>query len=94
MFNALLVIIFVLLTACQSKPYGHVRVSSSYPEGRCDEIGQVIGNSSTFKGAKEQAIDDMKYQAAQLEGNYVKLTAVTAYGTSVRGIAYRCQGMR
>ena len=87
----LIIISFLGLFGCQIKPYGHVQVSRSYPQGACYEIGQVIGNADTRDGAREQAMNDLRYQAAQREGDYVRLIAETASGSSMRGIAYKCR---
>ncbi len=86
-----LVLIFLALGGCQSSPYSHVQVGPSYPPEACQEVGQVIGNAISREQSRDQAIDDMRYNAAQLDANYVRLVAVTAHGRAARGIAYRCQ---
>lgn len=85
--------LFLILatTGCQTTPYGSVQVSHNYPPGQCQELGQVIGHTNTRDQAREQALQDLRMQAARLNGNYVRLLAVTAYGTAARGIAYRCR---
>ena len=87
----LLLILIFLITGCQSRPYDHVQVGPSYPAGACREIGQVIGNAATRENAREQAINDMRYNAAKLDGDYVRLVAVSAHGSAARGVAYRCR---
>lgn len=83
--------IFLLLASCQTKPSGHVTTGPTYPKGDCEELGQVIGTSGTRKDAKENAMADLRHEAANLGGNYVRVVAVSAYGAAARGIAYRCQ---
>lgn len=83
--------LFFCVGGCASSPHSHVQVSRNFPGGACQEIGQVIGNANTRDNAEEQALDDLKYQAAQRSGNYVKLIAVTAHGSAARGVAYRCR---
>ena len=70
-----------ILTACQSTPTGNVVVGHSYPAGNCEEVGQVIGNAATRENAHAQALEDLRYNAAQVEANYVRLVAEAAYGT-------------
>lgn len=92
MFRLFLIGSFFILSACQSRPYSHVEVSEGYPRGRkCNDVGQVIGNAQTRDGAREQAMEDLRRNAARLDANYVRLIAVTSHGNAARGIAYRCQ---
>lgn len=80
-----------VLAGCQTRDFHNVQVSRSYPNGQCREIGQVIGNANSRDGARQQAYDDLRYRASQLEGNYVRLLAETYNGTAMRGIAYKCR---
>ncbi len=91
MIRFLIAVFLLCLTQCQTTHYEHVRVGSSYPQGNCDERGQVIGNASSYKDARKKSIDDMRHQAARLDANYVRLVAVASYGSAARGIAYRCR---
>lgn len=81
----------LLLGQCQSAPYEHVQVGEVFPPGHCQEVGQVIGNATTRDGAYEQSMQDLRFNAAQREADYVRIVAVSAYGTAARGIAYRCR---
>ncbi|MEM7646656.1 MAG: hypothetical protein AAF203_07095 [Pseudomonadota bacterium] len=80
-----------LLVGCQSTPGGHVQVSSTYPPGKCEEIGQVIGTSNSTKDSKEKAMADLRSETAARQGNFVRVLAISAHGAAVRGIAYRCR---
>ncbi len=86
----LILLVFLALSGCQTTSYSHVQVASGYPPGICEEIGQVIGNATTYKDAKEQAVEDMRFQAARRNGNYIRLVAISAHGTAARGVAYKC----
>ena len=83
--------ITAFISGCQTAPAHNVHVGSSYPAGNCREVGQVIGNAATRENARSQALNDLRYNAAQRDANYVRVVAETAYGTAIRGIAYRCR---
>ena len=89
--RSILTIIFLLRAGCQTTPNGYVTTGSTYPEGECEELGQIIGTSGTRENAKEKAMADLRHEAANLSGNYVRVVAVSAYGAAVRGVAYRCK---
>ena len=38
----------------------------------------------------DKALADLKRETAYKNGNYVRILAVSAHGTAIRGIAYRC----
>lgn len=82
---------FFILASCQSTPGGNVRLSNDRPRGDCEEVGQVIGTSGTRKNAREKAMDDLRHEASLKTANYVRILAISAHGSSVRGIAYRCR---
>ena len=93
----LVVLLFAASTfvGCASDPKmpdgNSVRVSHEKPGGDCQQLGQVIGSSSTAKDAYSKALADVKKEAALITGNYVKIVAISAHGSAIRGIAYRCQ---
>ncbi len=78
------------LSQCQSAPGASVQVSNHYPLGECQEVGQVIGTANTQKGARDQALADLKAKASYLDANYVRIMAETAYSRAIRGMAYQC----
>lgn len=82
---------FLALSACQSTPNGNVTIGNDRPSGNCEEVGQVIGTSGSHKNARENAMADLRHEAALKSANYVRLLAVSAHGAAARGIAYRCQ---
>ena len=45
----------------------------------------------TVEVKKEKAMEDLRHEAANRQGNYVRVLAVSAHGGAVRGIAYRCK---
>ena len=84
----------LLLAACSSQPVipeaKNVEVSRNEADKDCKEIGRVQGSVSSTKGKIEDAIEDMKLDAARRGANYVRMEATGAMGTSVSGTAYQC----
>ena len=68
----------------------NIKLSRENPDKDCREIGRVQGSVSTTKGTLEQAIEDMKLDAAKKGANYVRMESTSAYGTSASGTAYQC----
>ncbi len=83
-----------LLTACSHQPLipeaKNIKVARENPGKGCEEIGPVQGSVSSVHGTVEQAIEDMKLDAARKGANFVRLETASAVGTSVRGTAYQC----
>ena len=68
----------------------NVKVARENPDSSCREIGPVKGTVKTSSGSIEQAIDDMKLDAARKGANFVRMEATGAMGTSASGTAYQC----
>ena len=68
----------------------NVEVSREAASSRCVELGRVAGSVSTVQGTIEQAIEDMKLDAARKGANFVKMESTGAMGTSASGVAYQC----
>jgi len=86
----------VFLVACSSVPpvkpeAKNVEVSRKPAGSSCEEIGPVEGRTMSAKGSFEEALEDLKREAAHRGANYVHLGASGAMGTSVRGVAYVCR---
>jgi hypothetical protein len=79
---------------CSSQPVvpaaKNVKVARENPDKDCQEIGKVQGSVSTVKGTIEQAIEDMKLDAARKGANYVRMETTSALGSSVSGTAFNC----
>lgn len=56
----------------------------------CREVGPVQGTVKTKSGTFEQALEDMKLDAARKGANFVHMEQTSAYGSSTRGTAYFC----
>ncbi len=83
-----------LMIACSSQPVipeaKNVKVSREDADSDCKDLGPVQGSVSTAKGTIEQALEDMKLDAARKGANYVRMQATSAMGASVSGTAYMC----
>lgn len=84
----------VLLGACSSQPIipeaKNVKIAREAPAKSCVEIGKVQGSVKSVHGTIEQAIEDMKLDAARKGANFVHMETTSAYGTSAAGTAYQC----
>jgi hypothetical protein len=82
------------LAGCGShpiKPQGeNVKITRDDADDDCREIGPVEGRNSSVKGTFEQALEDLKIDAARKGANFVKIGATSGTGTAVHGVAYFC----
>lgn len=87
-------LVIFLLSSCSSHPVlpeaKDVTVSREEPDEECKNLGPVQGTVQTKNGTPEQALEDMKKDAARKGANYIRMEAQSAYGTSTRGTAYFC----
>lgn len=67
-----------------------VKVSREAPDKDCREMGVLTGTVASAKGTQEQAVEDLKREAANKGANYVMVKQFSSYGTSVTGIGYEC----
>lgn len=88
------VLVAMSLTACHSHPIvpdgKNVTISRDDAAKDCRELGRVQGSVTSVHGTVEQAIEDMKTDAARKGANFVHMEATSALGTSVSGTAYFC----
>lgn len=91
---ALISVVALLGFGCASRSVlpdaKEVKVSRDAAPEECKEIGPINGRSTSVKGTQEQALADMKQEAANKGANYVMIKQYSAYGTSVVGVAYEC----
>lgn len=84
----------VMFAGCSSRSVlpdaKEVKVSRDEAGKKCREIGKITGTTSSTKGTQEQALEDLKREAANKGANYVMVKEYSSYGTSVTGIAYEC----
>jgi len=86
--------LLVALNGCRSRSVlpdsNEVKVSREAPAKNCRQIGTLTGTTASAKGTQQEALDDLKKEAANKGANYVMVKEYSAYGTSVTGIAYEC----
>ncbi len=94
MKSRLLLATLLVLSACSHQPIvpeaKNVEIKRENPPSDCKEIGRVVGQVRTTSGSIQQAIDDMKLDAARKGANYVRMESTGAMGTSAQGTAYQC----
>jgi hypothetical protein len=82
------------IAGCSSQPIipeaKNITLSRDDADKDCQEIGPVQGSVKTTTGKIEEAIEDMKLDAARKGANYVRMETTSAIGTSVSGTAYKC----
>ena len=84
----------IVFTGCASRSVlsdsKEVKVSRDEAGKKCREIGKITGTTNSTKGTQEQALEDLKREAANKGANYVMVKEYSSYGTTVTGIAYEC----
>ena len=89
-----LVIFSLLLGACSSRSVTpdtkEVKVSREDADKDCKELGKITGTTLSAKGTAEEALADLKQEAANKGANYVVIKQYSANQTSVTGVAYEC----
>ncbi len=91
---ALVLLSTMLITGCKSRSVlsdsKEVKVTRDAAKSECREIGKLTGKAHTSKGTQEQALEDLKREAANKGANFVTVKEYSSYGTAVTGIAYEC----
>lgn len=86
--------LMMLLSACSSHPIkpeaDNVKVSRDEADKDCKEIGEVQGRVKNVNGKFEEALEDLKLDAARKGANFVQIKQTGALGQSVSGTAYFC----
>lgn len=86
--------IAVTLGACASRSVlpdvKEVKVSRDEAAKDCREIGTLTGSTASVKGTREDALADLKKEAADKGANYVVVKQYSSLGTAVTGVAYEC----
>ena len=68
----------------------NVKIQREAPSKDCRSLGQVEGNVIHANGKIEDAIEDMKLDAARKGANFVQMGETSALGKNVAGVAYQC----
>lgn len=87
-------LIFLLVAGCASRSIkpapDQVQISRELPGSKCKEIGVITGTTKTAQGTQDEAVDDLKKEAADKGANYVMVKQFSSYGTMVTGRAFEC----
>jgi uncharacterized protein YbjQ (UPF0145 family) len=67
-----------------------VKVGRELPDDDCREIGPVSGSVSKISGTGEEALENMKKDAARKGANFIKYESSSGTGTAMKGVAYSC----
>ena len=67
-----------------------VKVSRDKADKECTSLGKITGRAAGIKGTREQALEDLKQEAANKGANYIQIQQYSSQGTSVTGLAYKC----
>jgi uncharacterized protein YbjQ (UPF0145 family) len=90
----LLILFCLCIAACSSKPVimtaADVKVGRENAKPSCRALGKLSGTTMSTSGTQEQALDDLKKEAAAKGANYVVIKEFSDYGTGVTGMAYDC----
>ena len=68
----------------------NVKISRHKADKDCEELGKVRGMSTSVKATAEDALADMKQEAANKGANYIMVAQYSDNQTSVTGVAYKC----
>ncbi len=92
--TALATLASLTTTGCSSRPIvpegKNITLKREDPDKDCRELGKVQGVVRSHSQTVEQAIEDMKLDAARKGANYVRMESTSAFGTSVSGTAFVC----
>jgi hypothetical protein len=68
----------------------NLKVSREEPSKDCVSIGKIEGRSSSKIPKEEEALADLKKEAANKGANYLVVKQYSGNGTAATGIAYKC----
>ena len=83
----------LFLISCASKALldvDDIKVTRDAPAAHCKPVGKVVGRVITFKQTREDAMKDLKQNAANKGANFVQIAQVSDHGTSITGHAFIC----
>ena len=95
MIYLLSLILTVLLPACAHHrsihaDAGDVQVSREAAAPNCRALGTLEGRAAMASGTQDDALNDLRREAAIKGANFVVVKEYSAYGTAVTGLAYEC----
>lgn len=86
--------LFLFVTACHTvekfPESKDVNTGANVPNKDCREIGSIRGRANSKTPNMEEALKDLKMEAANKGANYVQIKEKSGYGTEVVGLAFNC----
>jgi hypothetical protein len=83
-----------LISGCSSHPVipegRNVIVAREEAKDSCKDLGRVTGRTLSAKANLEEAIEDMKKEAALKGANYIRMETASGIQSAVAGTAYFC----
>ncbi|OFZ18902.1 MAG: hypothetical protein A2Z20_12395 [Bdellovibrionales bacterium RBG_16_40_8] len=94
LFIASLMIFSGFFTACSTMSNlaeeDNVKVSRDEPSKDCEFLDKLEGRSLTRTAKQEDALKDLRQEAANKGANYLVVKEYSGVGTAVTGLAYKC----
>lgn len=67
-----------------------VKITRSPADAKCKDLGKITGTTISKTPTEEQALEDLKREAAHKGANYVVVQQYSEMGGMVTGLAYDC----
>jgi hypothetical protein len=84
----------IFLSACASRPVlpdtKKIKVTREAVDKDCQDLGNMTGRVASKTGTPEQALEDLKTEAARRGATHVLVREYSALGTAVSGTLYAC----
>ena len=88
------VLLGLLVTACSHMSTlpqeDNVKVSRDEPDKDCQFLGKIEGRSMSKTPKQEEALKDLRQEAANKGANYLVVKEYSGMGTAATGLAYKC----
>jgi hypothetical protein len=68
----------------------NLKVSRDAADKDCHLIGKLEGRTQSKTPKQEEALEDLKQEAANKGANYLQVLEYSSLGTAVTGMAYHC----
>jgi len=82
------------MSACSSMSHmpakENLKVSREEPNKECKMLSKLEGRSQSKTAKPDDALEDLKQEAANKGANYLVIKEYSGYGTAVTGVAYLC----
>lgn len=92
--RSIFLLLVIALVGCSSRSIkpnpDEVKMSREAPASNCRHIGPISGTTMTATATQDDALADLKKDAANKGANYVVIKEFSSYGTTVTGEAYEC----